>query len=126
METRIVPKLLAKEYGSIQMLGAHTESDLANFDQYIMSMRKDETRCSEIWGTAVCCQYDARTAIYSESLAEADGPFLAMARRPNTHGLMSMKQMVWRCPNERIVWKASVVNRVPIQCTQYTCSKQRT
>ena len=85
----------ARKYGSIQILAAHTEPDLTKFYQYIMSTSVDEIRCREIWHIVVNFQYYVQTAISSEALAEAVGSFLAVTRRHNTNGGMSVKRLVW-------------------------------
>ena len=96
---RYVPRLpamaSARKYGSIQILAAHTEPDLTKFYQYIMSTSVDEIRCREIWHIVVSFQYYVQTAISSEALAEAVGSFLAVTRRHNTNGVMSVKHLVW-------------------------------
>ena len=43
----------------------------------------------------VCFQYHVEMAISSEALAEAVGSFLAVTRRHNTNGGMSVKRLVW-------------------------------
>ena len=96
---RYVPRLPAmastRKYGSIQILAAHTEPDLAKFYQYVMSTSVDEIRCRDIWHIVVSFQWYVQTAITSESLAEAVGSFLEVTRRHNTNGVMSVKHLVW-------------------------------
>ena len=85
----------ARKYGSIQILAAHTEPDLAKFYQYVMSTNKEEIRCRDIWHIVVSFQYYVQMALSSESLAEAVGSFLEVTRRHNTNGVMAMKHLVW-------------------------------
>ena len=64
---RYVPRLRAmassRKYGSIQILAAHKEPDLAKFYQYVMSTNKEEIRCREIWHIVVSFQHYVLTAM---------------------------------------------------------------
>ena len=54
-----------------------------------------EIRCRDVWYIVFGWHFYVRTSTASESLAEAVGSFLSVARRRNTNGNMSMKHLVW-------------------------------
>ena len=83
-----------KKYGLVQIVQLHREPDTLRFYAYTQSTSLAEIRCRDIWNTVVGWQVYVHLAVSSESLAEAVGSFLAVTRRHNINGNLSMKNLL--------------------------------
>ena len=96
---RYIPQLPARactqRYGEVDLLEVQTEPDMLKFYQYTMATNLTEIRCRDLWYIVIAWQFYVHTVLSSESLAEGVGSFLAVTRRHNINGNMSMKHLVW-------------------------------
>ena len=69
--------------------------DLMRFYQHIMTTELAEIRCRDVWHIVMAWHFYVHTSVSSESLAEAVGSYLAVTRRHNINGTLSMKNLVW-------------------------------
>ena len=69
--------------------------DLMRFYQHIMTTELAEIRCRDVWYIVMAWHFYVHTSVSSESLAEAVGSYLAVTRRHNINGKLSMKHLVW-------------------------------
>ena len=65
------------------------------FYQHIMTTELAEIRCRDVWYIVMAWHFYVHTSVSSESLAEAVGSYLAVTRRHNINGTLSMKHLVW-------------------------------
>ena len=79
----------------ITILQVQKEPDLLRFYQHIQSSSLHDIRCREVWHIVLGWQFYVHTAVSSESLAEAVGSYLAITRRHNINGKLSLKHLVW-------------------------------
>ena len=63
--------------------------------QHIMTTELAEIRCRDVWHIVMAWHFYVHTSVSSESLAEAVGSYLAVTRRRNINGILSMKHLVW-------------------------------
>ena len=96
---RFTPQLPARacrqRYGEVDLLEVQREPDMLKFYQYTMATNLTEIRCRDLWYIVIAWQFYVHTVLSSESLAEGVGSFLAVTRRHNINGNMSMKHLVW-------------------------------
>ena len=96
---RWIPALPAKastpRYGKVEILQVEKTRDLMRFYQFIMSTPLEEIRARDVWHIVVAWHFYVHTSVSSESLAEAVGSYLAVTRRHNINGTLSMKHLVW-------------------------------
>ena len=60
-----------------------------------MTTELAEIRCRDVWYIVMAWHFYVHTSVSSESLAEAVGSYLAVTRRHNINGTLSMKHLVW-------------------------------
>ena len=65
------------------------------FYQHIMTIDLADIRCRDVWYIVMAWHFYVHTSVSSESLAEAVGSYLAVTRRHNINGSLSMKHLVW-------------------------------
>ena len=65
------------------------------FYRHIMTTELAEIRCRDVWHIVMAWHFYVHTSVSSESLAEAVGSYLAVTRRHNINGTLSMKHLVW-------------------------------
>ena len=82
-------------YGQVEILQVEKTRDLMRFYQYVMTTVLEEIRCRDVWHIVMAWHFYVHTSVSSESLAEAVGSYLAVTRRHNINGTLSMKHLVW-------------------------------
>ena len=96
---RYIPELPAlassPRYGRVEILQVEETRDLTRFYQHIMTTELAEIRCRDLWNIVTAWQFYVHASVSSESLAEAVASYLAVTRRHNINGSLSMKHIVW-------------------------------
>ena len=82
-------------YGKVEILQVEKTRDLMRFYQHVMTTELAEIRCRDVWHIVMAWHFYVHTSVSSESLAEAVGSYLAVTRRHNINGTLSMKHLVW-------------------------------
>ena len=77
------------------MLQVEKTRDLMRFYQHVMTTSLAEIRCRDVWHIVMAWHFYVHTSVSSESLAEAVGSYLAVTRRHNIYGNVSMTHLVW-------------------------------
>ena len=96
---RYIPQLptmaSTPRYGQVEILQVEKTRDLMRFYQHIMTTELAEIRCRDVWYIVMAWHFYVHTSVSSESLAEAVGSYLAVTRRHNINGTLSMNHLVW-------------------------------
>ena len=79
----------------VTILQVQKEPDLLIFYQHTMSTNLADIRRGGVWYIVIGWQFYVHTALSSESLAEAVGSYLAVTRRRNVNGNLSVTHLVW-------------------------------